>query len=129
MNYPQHLVGWFLDLLFPAKCIFCGLILGDNKYVCHKCLRSIPLYKKFECIGCRRYSKFGRTCFVCRKGNFVDHIFVVSDYGNNKIKKALKTSRDPESCWKSLEKEIVKIRREDESEEAQLKNEEVVGHE
>ncbi|OGN08771.1 MAG: hypothetical protein A3J46_04350 [Candidatus Yanofskybacteria bacterium RIFCSPHIGHO2_02_FULL_41_11] len=91
MNYPQHLVGWFLDLLFPAKCIFCGLILGDNKYVCHKCLRSIPLYKKFECIGCRRYSKFGRTCFVCRKGNFVDHIFVVSDYGNNKIKKLIKS--------------------------------------
>lgn len=90
MNYPQRVFGWFLDLLFPAKCVFCGLISRNNEYVCRKCFKSIPLYKKFECLGCRRYSKFGQTCFICKRNYFVDYVFVASDYNDDGIKKLIK---------------------------------------
>lgn len=90
MNYPQWVFGWFLDLLFPAKCIFCGLISNDRSYVCRKCFKLLPLSKKFECLGCRRYSKFGQTCFVCKRNYFVDHVFVASNYNDDGIKKLIK---------------------------------------
>jgi len=90
MNYPQCLANYLLGLVFPVKCIFCGLILNSNEYVCRKCFKSIPIYKKFECLGCRRYSKFSQTCFVCRKEYFIDYVFAVGDYKNEKIQNLIK---------------------------------------
>lgn len=86
-NYPQQIGRWFLDLIFPIKCIDCQKF-GD--YICRGCLRTITIKKNFECIGCKRNTPFGQTCFLCSKTNYVDQLLIVADYGNPLVKKMLK---------------------------------------
>ena len=84
------ILNWFLDLLFPVRCIFCGLLSAKPGYVCKRCLRSIPMRKSFSCIGCNKGARFGQTCFTCSKGYLVDHLFVVCDYKDERVKKMIK---------------------------------------
>lgn len=86
-NYPQWIYNWLVDLIFPVRCIGCGKF---GEYVCNSCLRTIPVKKSFECIGCKRNTLFGQTCFLCAKANFVDQLLVVADYKNPLVEKSLK---------------------------------------
>ena len=86
-HYPQLAYNWFLDLIFPIKCVDCGKF-GD--YVCRGCLRTISIKKNFECIGCKRNTPFGQTCYLCTKTNFVDQLLIVSDYKNPLVEKTVK---------------------------------------
>lgn len=86
-NYPQQVRNWFLDLIFPVRCVGCGKF-GD--YVCRVCLKSILIKKNFECIGCKRNTPFGQTCFLCAKTNLVDQLLIIADYKNPLIEKSLK---------------------------------------
>lgn len=87
MNYPQKSVIWFLDLIFPIRCIGCGRF---SDYVCRGCLRTISTKKNFECIGCKRNTPFGQTCFLCAKTNSTDQLLIVADYKNPLVEKILK---------------------------------------
>lgn len=87
MNYPQKSIIWFLDTIFPIRCIDCG-DFGD--YVCRGCLGAIPIKKYFECVGCKRNTPFGQTCFLCAKTNFVDQLLIVADFRNPLVEKILK---------------------------------------
>ena len=86
-NYPQRVYNWFSDLVFPARCIGCGKF--DN-YMCGDCLRSISIKKNFECVGCKRNTPFGQTCYLCSEINFVDQLLIVVDYDNPLIEKSIK---------------------------------------
>jgi predicted amidophosphoribosyltransferase len=86
-NYPQQVRNWFLDLVFPVQCIGCGKF---GNYVCRGCLRTIPVKKNFECIGCKRNTPFGQTCYLCAKTNCVDQLLIVADYKNPLVEKILK---------------------------------------
>ena len=80
MSYPQTIrtiTSWLTDLIFPVRCIGCKKF-GD--YVCPKCLRTIAIKKNFECIGCKRNTPFGQTCFLCAKTKHVDQLLIVADY-------------------------------------------------
>ena len=85
--YPQLAYNWFLDLIFPIKCIDCGKF---GNYLCQRCLRSISIKKNFECIGCKRNTFFGQTCYMCTKTNSVDQLLIVVDYKNSLVEKAIK---------------------------------------
>ncbi|HXK49899.1 MAG TPA: ComF family protein [Clostridiales bacterium] len=37
------LISYIGDLLFPPSCMLCGEYLGDSIYVCHDCLKDLPL--------------------------------------------------------------------------------------
>ncbi|KKR02634.1 MAG: Phosphoribosyltransferase [Candidatus Yanofskybacteria bacterium GW2011_GWA1_39_13] len=87
MNYPQKGLVWLLDTIFPIRCIDCG-DFGD--YVCRGCLGAIPTKKSFECIGCKRNTPFGQTCFLCTKTNPADQLLIVADYKNHLVEKTLK---------------------------------------
>jgi competence protein ComFC len=87
MNYPQQAYKWLSDLIFPVRCINCGKF-GD--YVCRGCLGAIAIKKSFECIGCKRNTPFGQTCFLCVKINSVDQLLIVADYKNSLVEKSLK---------------------------------------
>ncbi len=87
LNYPQRITSWLSDLIFPVRCLSCGRF-GD--YLCKGCLRSIPIKKTFECIGCKRNTPFGQTCFLCAKTNPVDQLLIVADYKNPLVEKSLK---------------------------------------
>ena len=87
MNYPQKSIVWLVDLLFPIKCLGCGRF-GD--YVCRKCFGTTSIKKGFECIGCKRNTPFGQTCYLCAKINKVDQLLIVADYKNPLVEKIIK---------------------------------------
>lgn len=86
-NYPQQVRNWFLDLIFPVRCIGCGKF-GD--YICRVCFKSISIKKSFECIGCKRNTPFGQTCYLCAKTNSVDQLLIIADYKNPLVEKSMK---------------------------------------
>ena len=87
MNYPQKSISWFLEVIFPIRCIGCGKF---DDYICRKCLNSISINKNFGCIGCKRNTPFGQTCYLCVKTNLVDQLLIVADYNNHLVEKSLK---------------------------------------
>ena len=93
MNYPQRILEFALDTIFPIRCIQCGIFssLKRSGYLCKKCLLSIPIKKQFECIGCKTSATLGKTCFQCKNNNFfLDQLLIVSDYKNPSIIKIIK---------------------------------------
>lgn len=92
INYPQYLLSRSLELVFPKKCVICG-IFNDPKfdgYLCKKCLNAIPVNRSFECIGCRRPAPLGQTCNSCLKTNYIDRLLVATDYKNQALIKLIK---------------------------------------
>jgi competence protein ComFC len=86
-NYPQRISSWLSDLIFPIRCIGCRKF-GD--YICRGCLGAISIKKTFECIGCKRSTPLGQTCFLCAKTNSVDQLLIIADYKNPLVEKSLK---------------------------------------
>ncbi len=88
MHYP-HVLKWFVDLVFPYRCIVCRKYL-ERKYLCQKCLNSLPIKKQYECIGCKRPTPLGKTCTFCREENKVDQLLIVSDFKNYEVASVIK---------------------------------------
>ncbi len=102
-HYPQRIYKWFLDLLFPVKCLGCGKF---GQYVCRGCLGTIAVKKTFECIGCKRNTPFGQTCYLCanrvprrakappgnhsEQTNSVDQLLIAADYKEPLVERSLK---------------------------------------
>ncbi len=86
-NYPQIDFGWFADMIFPIRCIGCYKF---GEYVCQGCLRKISIKKSFECIGCKRNTPLGQTCYLCAKTFFVDQLLIVADFKDPLVEKMLK---------------------------------------
>jgi len=91
MNYPQRIINFTLDTIFPVICLGCGSFSTTNRknYLCGPCLRLIPIKKDLECIGCKMKSPLGKTCVGCRNWS-LDNLFVVSDYKNKVLEKIIK---------------------------------------
>lgn len=86
-RYSQNAVNWLLDLIFPIRCLECKKF---GRYLCGTCFRTIPVKKTFECIGCKRPTPFGATCYFCAKTSSIDRLFIVADYKNPLVEKTLK---------------------------------------
>ncbi len=99
LSYPHRIVTRLLDLIFPYRCLGCGVHL-DKKYLCGECAAAIPIRIRLECIGCRRTSPGGLTCDECQKEYCLKRIFVVSEYHHPTVAalvKALKYKFIPEA--------------------------------
>lgn len=92
MNYPQRIINFVFDTIFPVICVSCGSFSTPNRnnYLCKSCLRLIPIKKDLECIGCKMKSPLGKTCIECPNWS-LDHLFVVSDYKNKVLEKMIKS--------------------------------------
>src|SRR3989344_9452084 len=92
INYPQYLLDFSLELIFPKKCVICGKFNASDfsGYLCKKCLTTIPINHKFECIGCKKQTSIGKTCNSCIKTNGIDQLLVVADYKNKTLIKLIK---------------------------------------
>ncbi|MDP4001748.1 MAG: phosphoribosyltransferase family protein [bacterium] len=80
---------WFIDLIFPYRCIVCGKYL-NHEYFCRSCFNSLPIKKQNECIGCQRPTPLGKTCTFCRDSYAVDQLLVVSDFKNPAVASTIK---------------------------------------
>lgn len=91
MNYPQRIINFVLDTVFPVICLGCGSFstLNRKNYLCKSCLRLIPIKKDLECIGCKMKSLLGKTCPGCRSW-YIDQLLVVADYKNKILEKIIK---------------------------------------
>lgn len=87
MNYPQRPLKLLLDAVFPIRCIGCGVY---DTYLCNPCLATIGVRDDFECIGCKKPVAEGKTCTNCRGDFKINRLFVITDYNDKQIKKALK---------------------------------------
>lgn len=92
-NYPQQVVNSILDTIFPKVCLGCGKFTekGDFDYVCRKCFGKIDLKNTFECIGCKRETRYGLTCAFCKKDNPVGQLIIASELSDSLVDKMLKT--------------------------------------
>lgn len=88
MNYPQVIANFLMDAVFPVRCLECGRL--GLMYLCPKCLSSVELKKKFECIGCGCETFLGQTCPACADDFAVNRLFVVSHYHDQAVQKILK---------------------------------------
>ncbi len=93
MNYPQQMLNFLADTIFPVSCLGCGRFSPQNKkeYLCKSCLGLIPIKNNFECTGCKTATPLGKTCFNCTEFSVIDNLLIVSDYNNPLIEKAIKT--------------------------------------
>lgn len=81
MAYPHKALGWLTELIFPYQCLICQKYL-DKGFVCQKCLKSLPIKKQDECVGCERPTPLGQTCTFCREKNQLDQLFTAGDLKN-----------------------------------------------
>lgn len=84
MSYPRFALNWFVDLIFPYRCIACSKYL-NHEYLCRSCLNKLPVKKQNDCIGCQRPTPLGKTCTFCRDNYALDQLLVVSDFKNHTI--------------------------------------------
>jgi ComF family protein len=100
-SYPQNILNWFLDIIFPKICVGCRKFTkikkeknnhkNDFDYLCQKCFKTIKIKRNLECIGCKRKTKIGLTCFGCKNTNSVDQLIITTDLSNKLVSNILKT--------------------------------------
>lgn len=91
-NYPQQIINSILDTIFPKVCLGCSKFIGksDFDYVCRKCFREIDLKNTFECIGCKRQTKYGLSCISCKKDNSIDQLIIAAELSDPLVDNMLK---------------------------------------
>jgi len=94
MNYYQKIKIAFIDLLFPIKCIGCGLELEDlepkKRWICENCLEKVPIRRSQACPVCEEYSEGGKTHIRCKKKTSLDGLWVSSEYSDMLVSEAIK---------------------------------------
>lgn len=86
--YFLGLVNNLLDLIFPRKCVGCGIVL-DSGHLCRKCFKLLPVRTALECVGCKRPMREGETCRVCRRTHSLDNLYIASDYKDKLLKRVI----------------------------------------
>lgn len=87
MLFFQKIKKFFLDTLFPIRCLSCQ---KEGCWICDKCFRKIALKKDQFCPICeKKTTPSGFTCFKCRKKFNIDGILVSLSYQNKLVSKAV----------------------------------------
>ncbi len=84
-----------MDLLFPRRCLGCGILLSDDNesHICSACLAGIKMKNDFACAFCNSPVAEGKTCPFCRTDHFLDRLFVATSYENPLVEKIIKTMK------------------------------------
>lgn len=81
------IIDVILNLLFPKRCVGCG-VSGD--YLCGKCMEKLEFVKKQSCPNCRRANESGCFCHEkCRRGYHFDRLLVCMNYTKDSMLKKL----------------------------------------
>lgn len=82
----QKIYQFFLDTIFPIKCLGCG---KEGEWLCPDCLSSIELLKDQLCPKCGKPSKNGKFCPDCSIKSKMTGILVGASYDDELLKKAI----------------------------------------
>ncbi len=91
-DYPHRIFLWLVSLVFPYRCLGCREFL-EHGYICQPCLQSVPVRYRLECIGCRQTSPGGLTCDDCKKENPLNRVFIVADYRDPVVARAIRAMK------------------------------------
>jgi predicted amidophosphoribosyltransferase len=84
--------GYFLDLLFPIRCLGCGKNREDlparQRWICPDCLEKIAPREEQICPDCKEFSEGGKTHGLCRSGFYLDGLWSAAIY-DELLKKAV----------------------------------------
>ena len=81
--------NFFLDLLFPRYCIDCG---AEGDWICGECLKKIDIIKQPFCPQCRRATKMGEFCDICKGGvtpPLLDGIIICANFDEGILREAI----------------------------------------
>ncbi len=74
---------FFLDTLFPVRCLGCG---KEGIWICEKCLARIPVKKEQTCPFCQKViTPQGKVCLKCRNQREIDGLISSSFYDKEEI--------------------------------------------
>lgn len=77
---------FILDILFPIKCVDCGI---EGAWLCKKCFNKLQYERQQYCLHCKKENQFGRFCPVCAKNYALNGIWIACDYNNKIIAKLI----------------------------------------
>ena len=85
---PSIFLKNVLELVFPKKCIGCGLF---GEYLCFACASEIELIKTSLCPGCGKLTDMSRFCNKCRRkhGLSLKGIIIATHYKSPHIKEMI----------------------------------------
>jgi len=77
---------FFLELIFPKKCIGCGKF---GQILCPDCQNQIKMIKTFNCPHCGRITRSGQVCRSCKGKNRLTGLLVAADYRSGPTKELI----------------------------------------
>ncbi|MFA6896973.1 MAG: ComF family protein [Patescibacteria group bacterium] len=76
--------GYFLDLIFPIRCLGCGKNREDlasrERWICPDCFAKIVPRNEQVCPACKEASEGGRTHGFCRETSSLDGLWAAAYY-------------------------------------------------
>jgi len=83
-TYPWN---WFLDALYPKRCLGCG---AWGSWCCNRCLASLSFSRELHCPACGQVSAVGEFCDHCRSGHELKGLWLAQRYGNPLVRSLIK---------------------------------------
>ena len=77
---------FFLDILFPIKCLVCN---KDGEWICDDCFSEIEIESKNKCPKCLKENNDGSFCKKCQVTSKMSGIVVSASYENKLLQKAV----------------------------------------
>ncbi len=77
-NQTEHnLWKSFLNLIFPKYCLNCGM---EGDWLCNQCQYKIKFIENRLCPICKRQTKLGELCLICRKNYELSGVLAASRF-------------------------------------------------
>jgi ComF family protein len=80
--------SFFLDLLFPKRCLGCG---KSDTYLCPDCFNKIQIIPNKFCFFCKKISWQGKICLEHKPSVYLDRIISATEYRNPLIRDLIKS--------------------------------------
>lgn len=94
LEYLSHVKTFIADLLFPIRCLGCGVEFEDlppeERWVCGNCLKKIAIRRLQTCPACEEYSEGGMVHIRCRSRTSLDGMWVASEYSDRLVNDSIK---------------------------------------
>ncbi|MCK4891083.1 MAG: ComF family protein [Candidatus Pacebacteria bacterium] len=84
MKNLEKLKNFILDILFPIKCLGCGIELENaepkKRWICPECLKKNKIRENQVCPACEQFSSGGETHYRCKNQTALDGLWVATEY-------------------------------------------------